>query len=199
MSTNSIYYVYRYNREDGTPYYIGKGKGRRAYQKRRYIQRPTEDRIEIVAKGLSEHEAFILEKKLISYYGRKDLGTGILRNLTDGGEGVTGLIQHNLRGVPRTQEVRDKISAATKGLKWSEERRSKHVSPTLGMTRTKQSNEKTRASMLRYREEQFEARTPPWLKNLVFEYKYKYNQSYRAISDLLDISHSDILRILNRS
>jgi hypothetical protein len=48
--------------------------------------------IQIIQDNLNENEAFNLECKLIAQYGRKDLGTGILRNMTDGGEGVSGRI-----------------------------------------------------------------------------------------------------------
>lgn len=86
---NNIYYVYQYLRNDGTPYYIGKGKGRRAYVKQRVISLPIDKTlIKIIAQHLSEYEAFLLESKLIQYFGRKDLGTGILHNKTDGGEGT---------------------------------------------------------------------------------------------------------------
>ncbi|MCG7944906.1 MAG: hypothetical protein N0C84_01020, partial [Candidatus Thiodiazotropha taylori] len=82
------YYVYYWNREDGTPYYIGKGCGDRAYRKGRDYKPPVE-RIQILKENLTEDEALELEIELIAKFGRKDLGTGILRNKTDGGDGMS--------------------------------------------------------------------------------------------------------------
>ena len=86
------YYVYQYIREDGTPYYIGKGKNRRAWEPHRRangsdIRPKDKTRIQILKENLSEQEAFDLEDALILEYGRKDLGTGILANLSNGGRG----------------------------------------------------------------------------------------------------------------
>ena len=50
---------------------------------------------------------------MIALFGRKDLGTGILRNLTDGGEGASGRIL--------TEETKKKIGEANKGKTLSEE------------------------------------------------------------------------------
>ena len=86
--TNS-FYVYAYLRENKKPYYIGKGKGSRAYSTCRVIPKPKElSNIVFLRKNLSEEEAFYWEKLYIKRYGRKDINTGILRNLTDGGEGT---------------------------------------------------------------------------------------------------------------
>jgi hypothetical protein len=84
------YYTYAYLREDGTPYYIGKGKNHRLYDKRHTVGVPKKERVLILKNNLTEEEAFRHEVYMISILGRKDLGTGILRNKTNGGEGTSG-------------------------------------------------------------------------------------------------------------
>jgi len=80
-----------YLREDGTPYYIGKGSKRRAWSTVRIVNKPYDPaRIKIFLDDLDEQDALNLEEVLIAQYGRKDNGTGILRNLTEGGDGVSG-------------------------------------------------------------------------------------------------------------
>ncbi len=93
-----MFYTYLWLREDGTPYYVGKGKGSRAFRSgcpviavvEEYIEEPDKNRI-IIQEHPSEVDAFQAEIFLIVYYGRKDLGKGCLRNLTDGGEGVVNV------------------------------------------------------------------------------------------------------------
>jgi hypothetical protein len=81
------YYTYAYLREDGTPYYIGKGCGVRINNpSSRTIPMPPLERRVKLRTDMTEEEALAHEKELIAYYGRKDLGEGILRNLTDGGD-----------------------------------------------------------------------------------------------------------------
>jgi len=88
MSKN--HYTYAYLREDRTPYYIGRGTGRRAFKDHRHIPVPPRDRILFLKTNLTYAESVDHEKYIIYILGRKDLGTGILRNLTDGGEGTIG-------------------------------------------------------------------------------------------------------------
>jgi hypothetical protein len=120
------YYVYAYLREDGTPYYIGKGKERRAWEQHRYngkgVHTPSDyKRIVLLHENLDESEAFNLEIELISKYGRQDLGTGILKNRTTGGEGSSGTSPEtnwkkgsSARGKTRSESTRLKISKANK-------------------------------------------------------------------------------------
>ena len=162
---NNHFYTYAYLREDRTPYYIGKGKGERVYKKSKNDIKPPKDknRILLLKQNLSEKEAFQHEKYMIAVFGRKDLGTGILHNRTDGGEGSSGVLQteetklkrsNALKGRPRPEDVKNKIGEKNKGRAQSQEARDK-ISDThkgnkywVGKTHTEASKQKMRDAKL---------------------------------------------------
>jgi group I intron endonuclease len=107
------WYVYRHIRMDkNEPFYIGIGNIKnyaRAYQinpdRRNEIWRKiyikTNIEIEIILEGLTKTQASEKEQEFIKLYGRKDLNTGSLTNMTDGGDGIWNCI--------RTEETKEKL------------------------------------------------------------------------------------------
>lgn len=84
------FYTYAYLREDGTPYYVGMGQGKRAFNWHRHCPVPPRERILFLKKNLTREGAMRHEIYLIAVLGRKNIGTGRLINLTAGGESKNG-------------------------------------------------------------------------------------------------------------
>ncbi len=129
-------YIYYDPSRNNEPIYAGKGNGDRAWDHlSRNDRHPFTQRLQFMKKngiypiiglyaGLDEEFAHLLERELISKFGRKDLGNGPLLNMTNGGEGVKGLIRSEeskrksgaaRKGKPRSDEVKNKISQSKKG------------------------------------------------------------------------------------
>ncbi len=110
------FYVYQYLTEDGIPYYIGKGSGKRMNVKHSNVVLPPKERREIVASDLTNEDAKKLEKELILKYGRKVDG-GILDNIK-----INQWACHS--GWKHSEETKIKISRGNKGkIRTTEQRR----------------------------------------------------------------------------
>jgi len=143
------FYIYAYLRPDGSPYYIGKGKNKRAWQKYKdIISKPSDDRIVIMESNLTELGAFALERFYIRWYGRKDLGTGILRNMTDGGEGAEGRVH-----TEETKKLISKIKTGKPGHSHTERHKnniSGEGNPMYGKNHTETTKQKMRGKRKPY-------------------------------------------------
>jgi len=85
---------------------------------------PSKERILFLKRNLTEEQAFNHEIYMIAVFGRKDLGTGILHNKTNGGDGCSGKIMtekdiENRRkarlGKPLSESHKRKIAEANRG------------------------------------------------------------------------------------
>ena len=126
------FYVYELRLEGSVmPFYIGKGSGDRYKRhltktslkaknfKNNVIKKALKNGTEVLQTklcvGLTSEEAYQLEEYLITKIGRRNLGTGPLTNLSDGGSGPNGM------KVTRTAEHNEKIGLANKGRLISED------------------------------------------------------------------------------
>jgi hypothetical protein len=141
------FYVYAFLREKDSargkrmsPYYIGKGCGNRAWSNlRRKALKPTDpSRIVLLRRNLEEDEAYKWEVFYIAHYGRIDNGTGMLWNMTDGGDGVRGSTVQSRRflGGKHSDQTRQKYSEARKG-PGNPNYAKKHSQKTLGIMRAR--------------------------------------------------------------
>ena len=147
MACLNVYYCYALLQSSNEePFYIGKGKGSRAHQhiNHSYRGRTHKDRriqkllregepinVVILVEGLLEEEAHQIERVLIQLIGRKP--NGPLLNMTDGGEGVSGLVfteKHRMLireagRKPCKEETKSKIRKTLTGRVHSEETKKK--------------------------------------------------------------------------
>lgn len=143
MKNPNRFYTYAYLREDRTPYYIGKGQGKRIYQSiGKPCKKPSKDRIIFLKQNLTEKEAFKHEIYMIAVFGRKDLGMGILHNKSNGGEGPSGMVI--------TDEIKEKWSNQRKGKKKPKqsENMKAEKNPMFGKKRTEDEKERIRQKVL---------------------------------------------------
>lgn len=141
MVNPNRFYTYAYLREDRTPYYIGKGTKNRLYEKSKRNINPPKDKSRIIflKQNLTEEEAFKHEIYMISVFGRKDLGIGILHNKTDGGEGSSGVV--------RSEEWKRKQSESHKGKSHSEETKRKQSETKKGKSHSEETKRKIGAKL----------------------------------------------------
>jgi hypothetical protein len=149
--------------KNNQPFYVGKGSGNRheyhikEAKKEKYGKRANRHKINIIRailnKGFEviikkiaapdEKHAFEMEELLIAMLGRKDNKTGILTNMTNGGEGVVGKDHTGVKnpnygntgiksiwfGKKHTEETKQKMSMAQKGRVMTEEHKANMRKP----------------------------------------------------------------------
>jgi hypothetical protein len=175
MISNSTY-IYRHIRLDkNEPFYIGIGtdsKYQRAYSKQsrnifwNRIVSKTDYEVEILLDNLTRDEAKIKEIEFIALYGKKIDKTGILTNISDGGDGNSGgkhteeakrkIGESNKfkdyskfdRSYMQTKEYKDKVSKINKGRKMPDSMRQKVSDRMKNRIVSEKEKDRLRSSML---------------------------------------------------
>jgi hypothetical protein len=153
------------------PFYIGKGSDDSIYYRRAYAKKgrnnywkkivaKTDYKVEILLDELTHSNALEKEIEFIKMYGRVDIKTGILCNMTDGGEGCYGVLkteEHRakLRGVigkwmlgkKHSEETKKKMSIRSSNI--SDETRKKISDKVKGRKHTAESIEKMRIAQIK--------------------------------------------------
>lgn len=129
------FYCYVLREPNGSPFYVGAGRERRIFQHVKDSRGKQRSRKLSIIRGITKsgdrvnyeivgffdewEKAIEAEKQLIAHYGRKDLGTGVLANLTDGGDGTSGfgpdiisLLSRQKKGVKFSEEHKEALSAS---------------------------------------------------------------------------------------
>lgn len=159
---NSLFYTYVWRDAHGSPFYVGKGKGKRAQDIRARSKEFKEVYalggcvVEIVDWFIHEAQAHAHEVELIAIYGRREMG-GLLVNRTDGGEGTSGWVpsaetraklSRANSGWVHTPDAIAKMRAANVGRKHSAETRAKIAASHIGLTHSERSRAKMSESKI---------------------------------------------------
>jgi len=115
-----VFYTYAHYTPEGQLFYIGKGQGGRSHSSKgrnvfwkRVVKKHGKPDMKVLAHWGTETEALEHEKLLISCF--KDMGHQLC-NLTDGGEGTSGIVPWN-KGVLWSAEIKVKQGAKNIGNK----------------------------------------------------------------------------------
>ena len=134
---NNVVYLHR-RKDSGEIFYVGIGKQNRPYSKSKRnkfwnsIAEKCGWSVEIIYEDLSWDDACKKERELIKQYGRRDLGEGILTNMTDGGEGNQNIIytpewiekqRISSTGRIQSEETKKKRALKQTGIKFTEQRK----------------------------------------------------------------------------
>ena len=177
--------VYRHRRLDTNKiFYVGIGTIKRAYTTDsrnihwKRIVNKTNYEVEILQENLDWDTACELEILLINLYGRVNSGTGILCNLTDGGEGQLNIV--------RSEETKQKL-------------RDNHAKPWLGRKHTKETLTKQKEVKLGDKNPMYgrSGKLSPRSKEILDLINDKIYYSIKNTSEELNISRTEVVKRLN--